>query len=406
MPSPLLVPSSPLTIRNSAPPPDKPTSTPPDRFILFGESWLTMQNAVAASLKLPLNQGDFTSKYGSFPDTDKAEVDGCFAAMANLRDLSSSFGDPMAIKAKIASDGNYLLTATPPTEIYGHIVWLAMQIENAASTFDNTFAVLQELLSPSGGTPAERADNLRNILTGDGGLTSTAADMRDRTGTLSSKLATFDGKVNEAATAIMEYSGGSSKILADANQLLGQLQSDIKTMRKAAEEAHTAWRNYTIAAVTTSVGITILSGGMLWFVGLGLGIGLGVAAAKEMALYNKLVSQIAGKEADVTRKTQLVTDLGGLNTQMPGLVAAVSDFKTRMEEVEGVWTDIGGNLAYIASNYTDEQLSNYSWVIQTTKILDAQKKWQAICDTAQQFTQHSLVSYDTSLSFGQPIPTT
>ncbi len=405
MSSPLLVPNNTLTIRNSAPPPDKSGPTPPDRFILFGQSWLTMQNAVAASLKLPLNQGEFDTKYGAFPATDKAEVDGCFTAMANLRDLSSSFGDPKTIKAKIADDGKYLFTQTPPEEIYGHIAWLAIQIENAASTFDNTFAVLQDLLSPSAGTPAERADNLRAILTGDGGLTSTASAMGDRTATLSSKLATFDGKVNEASSAILEYSGGSSQILADANKLLGQLKSDIDTMQKAADAAHTAWRNYTIAAVTTSVGITILSGGLLWFVGLGLGIGLGVAAAKEMTLYNSLTNQIAGKEADVKQKTHLVTDLTGLNKQMPDLVSAVSEFKTRMEEVEGVWTDIGGNLAYIASNYTDEQLSNYSWVVQTTKILDAQKKWEAIAATAQQFTQHSLVSYDAGLSFGQPITT-
>ena len=35
-------------------------------------------------------------------------------------------------------------------------------------------------------------------------------------------------------------------------------------------------------------------------------------------------------------------------------------------------------------------------IAQATKVLDAQTKWQSISDTAKDFTQHSLVSYNSS----------
>ncbi len=122
-----------------------------------------------------------------------------------------------------------------------------------------------------------------------------------------------------------------------------------------------------------------------------------------MTLYNSLMGQVHGKEADVLKKTQLTTDLRGLNTSIPGLVSSVSDFKTKLSEIEGVWINIGGNLGYIASNYTDAQLSNLPWVTQATKVLDAQTKWQTISESAKDFTQHSLVSYSSS-EFGSSLP--
>ena len=102
------------------------------------------------------------------------------------------------------------------------------------------------------------------------------------------------------------------------------------------------------------------------------------------------------------KKTQLQTDLRGLHTAIPGLVSSVSDFKAKLSEIEGVWVNIGGNLSYIASNYTDAQLSNLPWVTQATKVIDAQNKWQSISDTAKDFTQHSLVSYNSG-DFGSSL---
>lgn len=396
------VPSLPLTLLNSEPPADKTTPTPARRFILFGKEWLRLQTLIGAALKLPINHGGFTDKYGG-GFSSEGEVKGCLDAMTNLHNLSSTFGNPVTLKEKIVHEGGYLFTATPPEEIYAHIVWLALQIENTASTFNYTFANLQPLLSPAAGTPKQRAENLKTILTGEGGLVSTAHDMQEKTAALLSKLAAFDGQLQDASTQIMKYTGSSSAILKEASTLLGSAESSVTNLTNSANEAHKKWENYTIAAVTTSVGITILSGGLLWYVGLGLGVGLGVAAAKELALYNDLMEQVATAKEDVQKKTRLVTDLQGLNKSVPGVTDALSSFRTKLEQIEGVWVNIGGNLAYIANNYTDEQLSNYPWIQQAMKIGEATDKWQSISNTASQFTQNSLVTMSTDVEFGQKI---
>ena len=402
-PTTLLTPINPLTIRNGAPPAGKASPTPSDRFLLFGDSWLNMQTAVTASLALPISKGDFATKYGSFPALDQGTITGCVSSMGKIQNLSTRFGNPTIIKQQLAVDGTFLTSVTPPDPIYGHIIWLAGQIENAASTFTSTFSFLKSVLEPSAGTTTERAENLRALLTGPGGLASTADEMHQKASALSSKLALFDNDLGTAAEGIMKYSAQDSQIMKAAADLLGTLNKDIEDLRKSADEAYTEWRNYTIAAVTTSIGITILSFGMLWWVGAALGVGLGIAAAKQMTLYNSLMGQVHGKKDDILKKTQLTTDLLGLNTSIPGLVTSVSDFEKKLSEIEGVWINIGGNLGYIASNYTDAQLSNLPWVTQATKVLDAQTKWQTISDTAKDFTQHSLVSYSSS-EFGSSLP--
>lgn len=398
---PTAAPSNLLTLKNTTPPAgEKP---PPSRFILFGRDWLELQTYIQQAMLLPINTGDWDKKYGAFPD--KVLVTNALDAMTNVHNLASEFGDPSSLKRRICEDGNYLLTAEPPSEIYGHIVWLATQIENAASTFTYTLANLAPLLSPTAGTPEERAANLKLILVGDGGLVSTAEDMKKKTADLLQKLTTFDGKISEANKQILTYVTSESKIMQTVNQLIGKYKDDIdNNLKPAADAAYKSWRDYTIAAVTTSVGITILTLGILWPVGLGLGIGLGVAAANQMKIYNRLMDDIKKQQAEIAKKTRLKTDLTGLNGSMSFVAPALKNFKSSLETIEGVWVNIGSNLAYIVNNYGVEQLSSLPWVTQAMRIGDATHKWQDIKETAQHFTQHSLVSYDFSVQWGQKIP--
>lgn len=401
-PSPILVPSNTLTIVNGASPTGQPT--PPSRFILFGSQWLKLQNYVTQALQLPINLGDFKEKYGDFSSSDiQAKIEGCINACKTVNGLAGTFGDPTVLKTQIQRNPAYLQSATPPAEIYAHVVWLANQIQNSASTFQMTFQSLSAVLAPSAGTPEQRADNLKMILTGEGGLASTADDMRAKTNALMTKLLDFDSKISAANQEIQVYSGSSSSLLADVNQIIGKLTSDIEKTQSAADAAYKKWRDYTIAAVTTSVGLMILSAGLLWPVAVGLGVGLGVAAAMAKEQYNSLMDQVHALDADKQKKTRLVTDLTGFNSSIATIAPALGEFKSSLETIEGVWTDVGMNLAYIVNNYGVSQLSDLSWVMQTMKILDAQKKWGDIAATTQQFAQNSLVSYDFSTSYGTKI---
>jgi len=395
------VPNSTLSIMNPAPPPGV-SNTPPSRFLLFTTSWLDMQNYITAALKLPIAVNDFDAIYGTFPDSDKTLILNTVTAMKKVRDLTATFGDPPLIKQKLISQPDYLQTATPPAEVYAHIIWLANQIYNTATSFSFTLAQLQQLLAI--GTPQQRADNLKAILIGPGGLVSMADDMRQKTNALSSKLLTFGGKFEEANAQVQQYTGSQSDVLKAANKLIGDLNYQItNVLQPAADAALKEWRDYTISAVTTSVGLLIISCGLLWPVSVGLAIGLGVAAAKAREAYNGLCDQIGAANQDIQRKTLLVTDLTGFNVAINQVAPSMKDFSTNLGIIEGVWVDIGANLAFICNNYTVDQLSSYPWVTQAMRIGDATAKWAAIGSVTQDFTQHSLVSYNASTKFGQKI---
>jgi uncharacterized membrane protein len=141
-----------------------------------------------------------------------------------------------------------------------------------------------------------------------------------------------------------------------------------------------------------------------WPVSVGLGVGLGVAASKEMDLYNSLMDQIAQETSEIQKKIRLVNDLAGFNSSIALVGPALSAFKSSLQIIEGVWTDIGTNLAFVANNYGVDQLSSLPWVVEALKIGDATKKWQSIGEMAQQFTQNSLVSYDFNTQWGKKIP--
>jgi hypothetical protein len=400
MPTTSSVPNSTLAILNPAPPPGV-SNTPPSRFLLFTNSWLNVQNYITATLKLPIAVNDFTATYGTFPD--QALITNTVEAMKRVRGLSDTFGNPTLIKQKLITQPDYLQTTSPPDEVYAHIIWLANQIYNAANSFSYTLAQLQAFLAT--GTPQQRADNLKAILIGPGGLVSTADDMRQKTNALSTKLLSFGGKFGEANDQLQKYTGSQSQVLKDANDLIGSINDTINNvLRPAADEALKQWRDYTIAAVTTSVGVTVLSAGLLLPVAVGLAAGLGVAATKARDAYNTVCDQIDAANQDIKRKSLLVTDLQGFNVGINQVAPAMAEFNTNLGVIESVWVDIGSNLAFICNNYTVEQLSNYSWVMQAMKIGDATAKWNAIGNVTQDFTQHALVNYDASTSFGQKLP--
>lgn len=128
-----------------------------------------------------------------------------------------------------------------------------------------------------------------------------------------------------------------------------------------------------------------------------------MAAGQAREAYNRLCDQINEKGVEIKRKTLLVTDLTGFNVAINKVAPSMKEFSTNLGIIEGVWVDIGANLAFICNNYTVDQLSNYPWVTQAMKISDATAKWAAIGNVTQQFTQNSLVSCSESTKFGNKI---
>jgi hypothetical protein len=387
----------------------------PNRFILFSDSWLNLQNYITTCLALPINQGDFGAKYGDFADRNKLQQ--VVAAMKKVQGLTAIFGNPKQIKDQ--KDSNYLLKDEPPTEIYAHMIWMAMQLQGAASTYTNTLDGIKDLLDPSMGTKETRAGYLKEILIGKGGLVSVAEDMKKKTNALRDKVRLFGGQISDANDELVRYTSQQSDIVKAANDAIAEIKRTIDELKIKSDAADKAWRDFTIAAVAASVGLAILSClclvlapftfGTTAAVSVGLGLGavaaataLGIAAENQRKEYNRLCGEMKIAEGKQQQKVLLVSDLTALNRQIALVGGGMSDFNNNLSVIEGIWLDIAGKLTYICSNYTPDKLSDYVWIQQAMKINDAQKKWQTISEITTEFTQNSLVSYKQE-TFGEPV---
>ena len=382
--------------------PDPQDPNAPPLFALFTDDWLTMQTFIAAALQLPITTGDFVTKYGEFQD--EQDIENCLKAMADVKNLSAEFGDPLALLKAIADDPTVLQGDTAPQPIYTHIVWFADRLYQGATSYNQTLAQFEELLKPANcGSPSECADVLKEVLTGNGGLQSTAQAMLKSANDLTQALAAFAVKLKPSTDVMSEYTDSASGFYADVQKAIEADTADITTYQNAADDAYKLWRDLTISAITTSVGTLVLSGGMAWPLSAALAGGLGDAAKKARDAYNDAIAQRDAASADDQKKIDLKADLDGFNKQMAPVNEAVVNFQADLQKVTAAWSAISGNLDYIAKNFTPEQLGSLSWVMQSLDCEKATKDWQAIADAAKQYTQGSLVTYKIH-PFGAPLP--
>jgi hypothetical protein len=379
------------------------TSNPP-LFCLFTEDWIQLQTFIVQTLQLPITQGDFEAKYGTF--TDEAQVTGCVSAMQAIQGLSTSFGDPTALVAQLASDPTILQTDTPPTALYTHIVWYATKLNQAATTFNQTLASFMEMLNPANcGDPAACLSVLQQLLTGSGGLQSTAQDQVTKANALVQALATFNGQLKPSIDTMDTFTAQSGTFYQDVQAAITTDITSVATFQAAADKAYSTWRSLTIAAVSSSVGVLILTAGLAWPVSAILGGVLGSEAQKARDAYNTALAQVASAEAEEQKKILLKVDLDAFNTQMKPTDQAADNFLKTLQQVLGIWTNISSNLAFISTNFTVGQITNLSSAMQALKLHEATEDWQDIATASQAYTQNSLVSYQVQ-SFGAPLPPT
>jgi len=388
-----LVPESGLVVSNPS------TAGGPPLFCLFTQDWLTLQTFIIQALQLPIATGDFETKYGKF--ADEADVEGCVAAMKQVQNLSADFGDPLALVKELATNPAILQTDTPPTQLYLHIVWFATKLYQTATTFNQTLGQFMTLLNA---TPADQRQALvTEILTGDGGLQSSAVSMGKLANDLNQSMAQFNLKLTPATNTMSNYSSNSAKFYQDVLADIKQDMTDVDTFQKEADDAYKLWRDLTISAVSVSVGLMIVSFGMAWPLAATAAGVLGSQAKKARDAYDAALAQVQGAEADEQKKINLKTDLGAFNLQMAPVNTAAQNFADTLAKVEGVWLTIANDLAYIAQNFTPDQFNNLPVWKEAMKLDDATQDWQTIAAKADEYTANSLVTYKI-LDFASSLP--
>ncbi len=389
-----LVPATGLVVDNSGAAP----GTPP-LFCLFTEDWITMQTFIVQALQLPISTGNFQAKYGTF--ADEADIEGCVAAMQAVQNLSADFGDPTALIKEIATNPSILQGDTAPPQLYTHIVWFATKLYQTATTFNQTLGQFMTLLNS---VPADQRQQLvTEILTGPGGLQSSAVAMGKLANDLNQALAQFNLKLAPSTTTMATYSGNATKFYTDVTNDINADISDVATYQHEADVDYKLWRDLTISATTVSIGLVILTLGMAWpLAAVAAGV-LGSQAAKARSAYNAALDQVNNANADEQKKIALKTDLDAFNKQMLPVNQAAQNFSDTLAKIEGVWLQIGVDLGYIATTFTPDKVNNLPAWQEAMQLDDATQDWQTIATAASDYTQNSLVSYHI-LNFGDALP--
>ncbi|HEY6431683.1 MAG TPA: alpha-xenorhabdolysin family binary toxin subunit A [Acetobacteraceae bacterium] len=390
--------------------PADPKSGQQSQFALFSDSWLELQVYVGSALELPITTGDFEDKYGSLGGS--TVIKNCITAMGSVRDAATEFGNPKTLRAALIANPNLLATQTPPAEIYTHTVWLGQRVHETAGKLQSGY---QSVLDELPGLPSkDQVEALKAYLFDTTlGPIPLAKQMSDEAGALIKKLGTFEQKMNEYNAKMQAFTAGSSAMMAEVNSAIGSSQQKIQDLEKSRDEAYKAWRDFTIAAVTTSVGCALIGGLLAPFTGgvsllvggiaaIATGVGLGVKAAQCRAEYNEYCNLISDETVQLQKKQRLRSDLGDFNTQMQRVGPAMSSFLKSLQTVEGVWVQMNNDMLSISNSITEGNVGSIPFLVKAKASL-AINSWKAVDDSAKQFTVESLVDY-TSIAFGDKLP--
>jgi hypothetical protein len=382
-----------------------PQSGQQSQFALFSDSWLELQVYVGAALELPITTGNFESKYGSIGSSNV--ITDCIGAMRGVRDSATEFGNPKTLRAALIANPNLLATKEPPAEIYTHTVWLGQRVHETAGKLQSGYrSVLDEL---SGLPSKDQVEALKEYLFDVTlGPIPLAKQMSDEAGALIKKLGVFEQKMNEYNAKMQAFTSGSSAMIAEVNSAIGSSEQKIKDLEKSRDEAYEAWKNFTIAAVTTSIGCALIGGllapftfGISALVGgaaaIATGIGLGVKAAQCRAEYNTYCDLISTETVELQKKQRLRSDLGDFNTQMQRVGPAMASFLKNLQTVEGVWVQLNTDMVSISNSITPGNVGDIPFLVKA-KANMAIASWKSVDDSARQFTVQSLVDY-TSVAF-------
>ena len=243
------------------------------------------------------SNSDFEDKYGSLGGS--TVIKNCITAMGSVRDAATEFGNPKTLRAALIANPNLLATQTPPAEIYTHTVWLGQRVHETAGKLQSGY---QSVLDELPGLPSkDQVEALKAYLFDTTlGPIPLAKQMSDEAGALIKKLGTFEQKMNEYNAKMQAFTAGSSAMMAEVNGAIGSSQQKIQDLEKSRDEAYKAWRDFTIAAVTTSVGCALIGGLLAPFTGgvslliggvaaIATGVGLGVKAAQCRAEYQRIL---------------------------------------------------------------------------------------------------------------------
>lgn len=365
-------------------------------FPLQTAAWIKMQNVVRTALSFPLTTDDFTKLYGTF--ADETSVTQAVAVLGQVNTTSAEYGDPTTLISQISA---FQQAGTAPDSIYGNAVWLAAQTIEAAQQI---VSLLQQGLTDIGQEtdPAQRIEDLKELLQGDGSVSSYATTLSGQIGAFQTKTSTFYTTLNSELTgptnSVQVYLNQGSNVLSDAKAIVKQDAQSIHAMTDTINELNKEYIGFTTSACVSPLLFLIP-----WFgpaIAVADAITFGVLAAKVKQQMDALRDKMSGMKADEAKKAALVTQLTGFNSSMQDVEGDGTDFLDAIGQLVSGWGAFESQIQLRLSSLTVADVEDWSAFMDKINFQAAVAGWQLIATKAEAFYLAGFVQFTTPPNSG------
>jgi hypothetical protein len=372
------------------------TGQPDYAFPLQTNAWIKMQAVVNTALAFPLTTDDFTNLYGSF--TDEAAVTNAVAILGQIQQTASQYGDPQTLISQLAA---FQQVNTPPASIYGNAVWLAAQTVTNAQQI---VSLLQVGLTDIGTEtdPNQRIQDLTELLTGQGGISSYANTLQGAITDFQTKTSTFyttlNGELTGPTNSLKVYLNQDDNVYNDAQADVTADLNEIRTMNTTIDELNKEYIGFTVAASVSPVLVLIPFFGP--FIAVADAITFAVLASKVKKQMDDLKSQLSGVEADEQKKAALVTQLHGFNLSVVDVSNDGAAFLDTIGTMAAGWGEFQSQISLRLSSLTVADVQDWSAFMDKINFQAAVAGWNLIASKAETFYQAGFVQFTNQSSTG------
>ncbi|MFK3772293.1 hypothetical protein [Pseudomonas sp. NPDC089406] len=178
-------------------------------------------------------------------------------------------GGPEQLQAALRLDPGYLTQPTPPADLYGHFVWLAVRVLKAARRFNLTLQHLPDLFSMAPGSSAsERGGWVRQVLAGADGLLAEAQALTAQASAFGHPLHSAQASAQASQARWQPASVQSEPTPADnpgpALHAFSQAQARARSEQYQSERLQLSAANQTVAAAVGNMASAIETLATAW----------------------------------------------------------------------------------------------------------------------------------------------
>jgi hypothetical protein len=313
-----------------------------DQTFSFQKDWAALEAFLSLAGRVPSEKAAFLARYGAFDD--QPGVDSFIGASRDMARMGAELGGPHNLRQRLAADSEYLSGIHAPDDVYGSIVWTAIQGEKLAESISSKLAGLPDLIGDA-----------RQVLAGNDGIVDKANAIARNLRQLADKVASYGPRLTASILMIQK-----TEIVNQANRAIGGMKADNRTFEEKAAKATEDMKG--------------------WF-----------GADKAKKENESLQAQIAGLQTEIAKKQLLDTDLEDFFVKATRVASRLSNAAESLKALAKAFQDTSDRIRDTFLLGSQEQLKDVAWLAHA---LDAPKqieRWNEFRSAAQNFTQSVLV---------------